>query len=56
MNHFDDRASYIAFLRDQNRLIQILDNNQKQDYSLCTFGAGRVGGTVPMITDFKQDI
>jgi hypothetical protein len=54
MNHFDDRASYFAFLRDQGRLMDCLDNNQQQDRSLLTYG-GEPSGRVVMGHDTKQD-
>lgn len=38
MNHFDDRASHIAYLREQGQIRAILDNNLQQDVSMCAFG------------------
>lgn len=55
MNHFDDRVSYFAFLRDHGRLIQCLDNNQQQDRSLLTYG-GEPSSRTAMLSDFQQDV
>lgn len=57
MNHFDDRASYFAFLRETKGPMACLDNNLQQDVSLCTYGGE--GKTLPKLTvasDFRQDI
>ena len=62
MNHFDDRASYVAYLREQGQLIQILDNNAQQDRSLCSFGPsvsyspGNGFRPLVMAHDFQQVI
>lgn len=58
MNHFDDRASYIAHLREQGQIMSILDNNLQQDVSLCAAGAsiGSRGQPLPMVSDWQQDV
>lgn len=58
MNHYDDRASYFAHLKEQaGGLYKMLDNNLQQDVSLCTYGGeGRTGTKVAVASDFKQDI
>ena len=55
MNHYDDRASYFAFLRDQGKLSKCLDNNQQQDVSLRTYG-GEQGKAYTMRHDMQQDV
>lgn len=55
MNHYDDRTSYFAWLRDQGRLLDCLDNNQQQDRSLLTYG-GQPGGRTVMLSDMQQDV
>lgn len=55
MNHFDDRVSYFAWLRDQGKLFDCLDNNKQQDNSLLTYG-GIQGKYVIMQSDFQADI
>lgn len=55
MNHYDDRASYFAFLRDNGRVMDCLDNNLQQDISLRTYG-GEPGKTFTMQHDMQQDV
>jgi hypothetical protein len=55
MNHFDDRISYFAWLREQGRLMDCLDNNAQQDRSFMTYGGEPVTRTA-MQSDFQQDI
>lgn len=56
MNHFDDRQSYFAWLRQQpGGLFKCLDNNAQQDVSLRTYG-GEEGARATMLSDMQQDI
>lgn len=52
MNHFDDRQSYFAFLLEQGKRMDCLDNNQQQDQSLCTYGGQK---PAVLLSDMKQD-
>lgn len=54
MNHFDDRASYFAYLREQpGGRFDCLDNNLQQDQSLSAYGG--VVGTV-QLPDLRADV
>ena len=58
MNHFDDRASYFAYLREQGRVFDMLDNNAQQDRSMCAYGpsAGSFGQPLVLAHDFAQEV
>lgn len=58
MNHFDDNISHFAYLREQGRMLDILDRNTQEDFSLCAFGpsVGTFGQALPRFDDWMQVI